>query len=61
MQAAFPYIENPPTQLKRKIVEESTDVPANFKQGFKGNSRPTPSVATNFRNLKSQFPSAFRK
>jgi hypothetical protein len=61
MVAPFEYVPNPPTELKRVKEEENLDKPPLFKQGYKGNSRPTPSVATNVRNLKSQFPSAFRK
>ena len=43
----------PPSQLKRKVVDpEAEDIPL-FKMPTKEFSRPTPSVATNFRNLKS--------
>lgn len=58
----FPdYKENPPKELKRKIKEEDKDDPPRFKPTHNHKSRPTPSVATNVRNLKSSFPSAFRR
>ena len=32
-----------------------------FKNTYKERSRPTPSIATNFINLKASFPSAFAR
>ena len=60
----FPqYLPNPPVEKKRVKKEEGMEEEERpgFKATYKGLSRPTPSVATNFRNLKSQFPSAFRR
>mmetsp|Transcript_29183 Transcript_29183/g.43994 ORF Transcript_29183/g.43994 Transcript_29183/m.43994 type:complete len:110 (-) Transcript_29183:30-359(-) len=59
----FPqYLPNPPVPKKRVVpVEGEEEERPGFKATYKGLTRPTPSVATNFRNLKSQFPSAFRK
>lgn len=55
----YVYMENPKTPLKRRPEPDDDEKPG-FKATYKGLSRPSPSVATNFRNLKSQFPSAFR-
>jgi hypothetical protein len=50
---------NPPKELKRKpIVEGEEDRPL-FKLTYNHRTRPTPSVATNFRNLKASYPMAF--
>lgn len=59
----FPeYKEDPPKRLTRKIkVEGEPEEGPKFKTTYKERSRPTPSVATNFRNLKASFPSAFRR
>lgn len=58
----FPeYKEDPPKRLTRKIVVEGEDEGPKFKSTYKERSRPTPSIATNFRNLKASFPSAFRR
>ena len=58
----FPkYTEDPPKQLKRKIVDDNADEPPKFKMTHNMKSKPTPSVATNLRNLKASFPSVFRK
>jgi len=60
----FPeYLPNPPVELKRKVVvegEEEDSVPG-FKVTHRFKSRPTPSVATNYRNLKASYPSAFAR
>lgn len=50
-----------PKQLMRKRKDENEEDIPSFKMTTKEFTRPTPSVATNFRNLKSQFPSAFRR
>ena len=52
---------DPPKQIKRVIKDPEAEVIPLFKHTTKEFTRPTPSVATNYRNLKSQFPSAFRK
>lgn len=60
----FPeYLPNPPTELKRKVVEEGEeeDAPPGFKVTHRYKSRPTPSVATNYRNLKASYPMAFAR
>ena len=58
----FPqYLPDPPKPVKRKVPEEGVEEPPKFKMTHNSKSRPTPSVATNLRNLKSSFPSVFRK
>ena len=60
----FPqYLPNPPTELKRKVLteEEEAAVVPGFKATYRNKSRPTPSVATNYRNLKASYPSAFAR
>ena len=51
----FPaYLPDPPVEKKRKvIVEGEDDSIVGFKATYRNKTRPTPSVATNFRNLKS--------
>ena len=60
----FPvYKENPPVEKKRKVLaegEEEDSIPG-FKVTYRFKSRPTPSVATNIRNLKSSYPTAFAR
>ena len=53
------YLPNPPQQLKRKVLVEGEDEKPSFKLSYNLRSRPCPSVATNYRNLKASFPSAF--
>jgi hypothetical protein len=55
-----PYLPNPPKELKRKIKVEGEEEKPSFKLTYNFKSRPTPSVAVNFRNLKASFPSSFR-
>ncbi len=59
----FPlYKEDPPKEVKRVVYAEGEapeDVPK-FKMTYNRRSSPTPSVATNIRNLKASFPSSFR-
>ena len=62
----FPeYLPNPPTEIKRKKVVEGEEEEKlhdkGFKMTYRGLTRPTPSIATNTRNLKAQFPSAFAR
>lgn len=60
--APFPtYMEEPPKELKRKMKVEGSDEPPKFKPTHNYKTRPTPSVATNLRNLKASFPSVFRR
>ena len=59
----FPnYMENPPKALKRKVIKEGEEEERpRFKLTYNHRTRPCNSVATNYRNLKSQFPTAFLK
>lgn len=61
--AAFPdYKENPLKFTTRKKTEEGgEDEKPAFKMTHVFKTRPTPSVQTNLRNLKTSFPSVFRK
>jgi hypothetical protein len=59
----FPeFIADPPKQLKRvKKGENDPEDKIAFKPNTKSFSRPTPSVVCNFRNIRTAYPSAFRK
>lgn len=60
----FPaYLPDPPVEKKRIILTEAeeAELPIGFKATYKFKSRPTPSVATNYRNLKASYPSAFAR
>ena len=60
----FPvYMPNPPTEVKRKVLAEGEeeDSTPGFKVTYRNKSRPTPSVATNLRNLKASYPAAFAR
>lgn len=60
----FPvHMPDPPKEKKRIKYEDGQEPesPPGFKCTYKGLTRPSPSVATNFRNLKASYPSAFRK
>jgi len=58
----FPkYMENPLKFTERRRPVEGEEAAPAFKQATNYKSRPSPSVATNLRNLKSSFPSVFRK
>jgi hypothetical protein len=59
----FPlYKEDPPKEVKRiKYADgQEPEVPPGFKMTYNRKGSPTPSIATNIRNLKSSFPSHFR-
>lgn len=57
-----PYQPNPPRELKRKIIVEGEEEERpRFKMTYNQKSLPCKSVATNYRNLKSAFPSAFAR
>ena len=58
----FPsFMADPPSRLKRAVKDEKEDdIPA-FKPTTSHFTRPTPSVVTNFRNMKASFPMHFRK
>lgn len=58
----FPsFMKNPPNEVKRVKKEEGGDDIPPFKMTTKVFSRPTPSVVTNFRNIRSAFPGSFRR
>lgn len=58
----FPeFMPDPPKQLKRKVKDENAEDIPSFKPTTKVFSRPTPSVVTNFRNIRSAFPGVFRR
>ena len=50
----------PPKEITRKAPEDP-DAPKKFKPTHNNKTAPCPSVATNFRNLKSSFPTVFRR
>ena len=56
-----PYKEDPKKPITRRMpVEGEPDIPK-FKPSHNGKTRPTPSVATNMRNIRTSFPSLFRR
>ena len=59
----FPhYQEDPPKEITRKVeAEDGADVPKKFRPTHNKKSIPMPSIATNMRNLKSSFPTVFRR
>ena len=59
----FPeHIPDPPKIKKYvKPPEDAPEPPPGFKATYKYMTRPSPSIATNYRNLKSSFPSAFSR
>ena len=60
--AKFPaYQEDPKKPLERRMPVEGEEDKAKFKPSHNIKSRPTPSVACNMRNIKSAFPSVFRR
>lgn len=61
--AKFPeHKADPPTEKKRVIAKEGDpEAPPGWKATYAKRTRPTPSVATNFRNLKASYPSAFAR
>lgn len=60
--ARFPnYMENPPKELTRVRPVDGEEQPPRFKMTTNFLSRPTPSVATNMKNLRTSFPSVFRR
>ena len=55
----FPeYKEDPMKFALRKKEDESKGM---WKPSHSGKTIPTPSVTTNYKNLKSEFPSVFRR
>lgn len=60
--AKFPlYQEDPKKPITRKVLIEGEEDKEKFKPTHNVKSRPTPSVATNMRNMKAAFPSVFRR
>ena len=59
----FPvYIEEGVKEItKRREVDPDAPPIPKFKPTHNYKTRPTPSVAVNIRNLKSAFPSVFRR
>ena len=59
--AKFPeYKEDPPKEISKRQPDDP-DAPKKFKPTHSGKTVPSPSVAVNIRNLKSSFPSVFRR
>ena len=56
-----PYLEDPLKFPSRKNEEEEKNKILGWKHTHKKQTTPTPSVTTNFKNLKTEFPSIFRK
>jgi len=57
----FPeYKEDPLRVVKRKQPAEDAEK-GKWKSTHRVKTMPTPSVTTNYRNLKSEFPSVFRR
>jgi hypothetical protein len=54
-----PYKEDPLKFAERK--KEEDDGKGRWKPTHNKKSMPTPSVTTNFKNLKTEFPSVFRR
>ena len=60
--AKFPaYKEDPKKPITRRVPVEGEEDKPKFKPSYNTKSRPTPSVATNMRNMKASFPSVFRR
>ena len=60
--APFPYYkEDPKKPITRQVPIEGEEDKKKFRPTHNFKSRPTPSVATNMRNVKSAFPSVFRR
>ena len=53
------FMPNPPKELKRKPIDPEEEDKPRFKLTYNLRSQPTPSVATNYRNLKASYPMAF--
>ena len=58
----FPvYKEDPLKPVQRKKSVEGEEQRPSWKATYKKKSVPAPSVVTNLRNLKSEFPSVFKR
>ena len=56
-----PYKEDPMKSISRKKPVEGQEERPNFKPSHNGKTIPVVPVATNYRNLKTEFPSIFRR
>jgi hypothetical protein len=54
-----PYVEDPLRVVERK--KEVEEDKAKWRSTHKKRTVPCPSVVTNYRNMKSEFPSVFRR
>lgn len=58
----FPnYMENPLKFTQRKVPVEGEEVAPAFKSATRFRSKPSTSIVTNIRNLKTSFPSIFKR
>jgi hypothetical protein len=58
----FPeYKEDPLKFAMRRKTSPDEEAKPNFKLTYNGKTVPTPSVTTHFKNLRSEFPSIFKK
>ena len=58
----FPnYMENPPMETVRIKPDENAEERPRFKMTTNSFTRPTPSIVTNMKNLKTSFPSVFAR
>lgn len=58
----FPeYKEDPMRVAVRKKEDDKKEDRPSWKSTYKKKSTPCQSVSTNYRNLKSEFPSVFRR
>ncbi len=56
-----PYKEDPLKFIERKKPVEGAEERPNFKPSHNVKSTPMVPIATNYRNLKTEFPSIFRR
>ena len=56
-----PYKEDPLKFIERKKPVEGEEEKPKFKPSHNKKSMPVVPVATNYRNLKTEFPSIFRR
>jgi hypothetical protein len=56
-----PYKEDPLKFITRKKPVEGEEERPNFKPSHNGKTIPVNPIATNYRNLKTEFPSIFRR
>lgn len=56
-----PYKEDPKKPITRKMKVEGEDEKPKFRPSHNYKTRPTPSIATNMRNLRTSFSTVFRR